>query len=52
MNTELTPEKIMEMGRFWDETYLSQFNVKERLDDLSTEEIERYLQQRKDHLSN
>jgi hypothetical protein len=38
MNTELTPEKIMEMGRFWDETYLSQFNSKERLEGLNPKE--------------
>ena len=38
MNTDLTPEKIMEMGRFWDKTYLSQFNAKERLEGLNTRE--------------
>jgi len=38
MSTELTPEKLVEMGRAWGESYLSRLNVEERLAGLDVKE--------------
>ncbi len=38
MSTELTSEKVMEMGKFWGESYLSLLNPKERLAGLNAKE--------------
>ncbi len=38
MNTELTAEKVMEMGKIWGESYLSLLSPEERLAGLDAEE--------------
>ncbi len=38
MNTELTPESLIEMGKSWGEFYLSHLNAEERLAGLDAEE--------------
>jgi len=60
-NIELTPEEVMEMGKFWGKSYLSLLkpeellaglDAKEFLSILSTEEIENFLKQRKKTITN
>ncbi len=38
MNSELTAEKVMEMGKVWGETYLSLLSPQERLEGLDAKE--------------
>ncbi len=39
MNTELTAEKVMELGKVWGETYLSLLAPEERLEGLDAKDI-------------